>query len=124
MKLLIKRFKIFGCLIRIKILYLLLKYDSGLFVCEIRKILGEKQYNISKHLNILKANMFVNEIKIGRSVLYKIHKTKENQPFFNFILELEKLYKNEIFDFDFEQINQEIKTKENIILRKGYEEKN
>lgn len=114
MILLVEKFKTLGCSLRLKILYLLLKNPEGLFVCEISEILNAKQYNVSKHLNIMKMTMLIEEEKRGRSVLYRVKNAKENIPIFKSILELEKFDKEGIFKFDFKRIKNIVKEKENI----------
>ncbi len=54
---------------RIRIMNLLLTHP-GLCVCEIMDILGEEQYNISRHLKVLKNADLTQEKKQGRWVLY------------------------------------------------------
>ncbi len=68
---------------RIKILWLLLKSDQNLCVCELVDAIGENQYNVSKHLKILKHCKLVKSFKKGRWVFYSIVKSENN--FYHFI---------------------------------------
>ncbi len=99
MKLYVKKYKILGCLTRLRILNILLRHDSGLYVCEIVDILKEKQYNISKHLNLMKMVGLIVEEKQGRRVLYKPNYTKENKDLFASVLYVADTHK-EIFEED------------------------
>ena len=114
MNLLVEKYKALSCILRLKILYLLLKKPEGLFVCELTSILDAKQYNVSKHLNMMKMTMLVEEKKIGRSVLYKIKNIEENKPFFESILNSAKFDTEGIFDFDFKKINNIANEKQDI----------
>lgn len=114
MNLLVEKYKALSCLIRLKIVYLLLKNPEGLFVCELSSILNSKQYNVSKHLNIMKMTMLVEEKKIGRSVLYKIKDIKENKPLFESVLNSAKYDKDGIFDFNYEKTKSIVNKKQDI----------
>ena len=79
----IRKLKAIACGVRLRILNVLLHKEEGLFVCDLVNILGIHQYNISKHLMILKNVGLVSDKKVGRSVLYKIN--SENSVIINFI---------------------------------------
>lgn len=57
---------------RLRILYLLCNVKTDLCVCEIVESLEEPQYNISRHLKILKNTELIRERKEGRWVYYTI----------------------------------------------------
>lgn len=57
---------------RLRIVRLLAGVPSSLCVCEIMDSLGESQYNISRHLAVLKASALVYEEKHGRWVFYSL----------------------------------------------------
>ena len=103
MKLFVKKYKILGCLTRVRILNILLRHDSGLYVCEIIDILEEKQYNISKHLNLMKMVGLVIEEKQGKMVLYKPNYIRENRDLFSSILNVADINKE-----DFEKDNKKM----------------
>ena len=55
---------------RLKIVWVLNRAKTSLCVCEIMDALFENQYNVSRHLKILKTAGLVDEEKIGRWVFY------------------------------------------------------
>uniref|UniRef100_A0A7C6A916 ArsR family transcriptional regulator n=1 Tax=candidate division WOR-3 bacterium TaxID=2052148 RepID=A0A7C6A916_UNCW3 len=59
---------------RLRIIWLLLKAKSELCVCEIMDSLNKSQYNVSRHLKILKNAGLVQERKEGRWVFYSLVK--------------------------------------------------
>lgn len=63
-------FKALSDMTRLKIMWLLLSIDSKINVSEIIDVLGENQYNISKHLKILKNAGLIYEKKEGRWTFY------------------------------------------------------
>ncbi|MCD6221850.1 winged helix-turn-helix transcriptional regulator [bacterium] len=105
MRLCVKKYKILGCLMRLRVLNILLRHDSGLYVCEIIEILEEKQYNISKHLNLMKMIGLIVEEKQGRMVLYKPNYIRENKDLFSSILCVADANK-EIFEKDVKRIEE------------------
>jgi ArsR family transcriptional regulator len=67
-----EKFKALGDETRLRILYLLIKADSDLCVCELTDALEIPQYNISKHLKILRHAGLIAERKEGRWVYFGI----------------------------------------------------
>lgn len=63
-------FKALSDLTRLKIMWLLLSVDSKICVSEIIDVLKESQYNVSKHLKILKKAGLVYEKKEGKWTFY------------------------------------------------------
>ena len=57
---------------RLRIVRLLAGASSPLCVCEIIDSLDESQYNISRHLTVLKSSGLVHEEKRGRWVFYSL----------------------------------------------------
>ncbi|MBS4016313.1 MAG: metalloregulator ArsR/SmtB family transcription factor [Candidatus Latescibacteria bacterium] len=57
---------------RFRIFWILQKADAELCVCEIIDALDENQYNVSRHLKILKFSGLVKERKQGKFVYYSI----------------------------------------------------
>lgn len=72
-------FKALSDITRLKIIWLLLSIDSKISVSEIIDVLEENQYNISKHLRILKNVGLIYEKKEGKWSFY--HYRSSNQPF-------------------------------------------
>ncbi|GEM02915.1 ArsR family transcriptional regulator [Halolactibacillus halophilus] len=63
-------FKALSELTRLKIMWLLLSIDSKISVSEIIDVLEESQYNVSKHLKILKNAGLIHEKKEGKWSFY------------------------------------------------------
>ncbi|MGV8905590.1 MAG: ArsR/SmtB family transcription factor [Acetobacterium sp.] len=63
-------FKALSDLTRLKIMWLLLSIDSKISVSEIIDVLEESQYNVSKHLRILKNIGLIHEKKEGKWSFY------------------------------------------------------
>ena len=64
---------------RLRIISLLILSEKYICACEIVDSLEENQYNISKHLKILKNVKLINENKEGRYKYFSL--TKENNSF-------------------------------------------
>jgi len=64
-------FKTLSDLTRLKIMWLLLSMDSKISVSEIIDVLEENQYNVSKHLKILKNAGLIYEKKEGKWAFYQ-----------------------------------------------------
>lgn len=60
---------------RLRTMWVLQRAHSELCVCEIIDALDENQYNVSRHLRILKNAGLVRENKQGRFVFYSLSKT-------------------------------------------------
>lgn len=69
---------------RLRIIWLLSKASSPLCVCEIMDSLAESQYNVSRHLKVLKGAGLVKESKDGRWVYYSLQGLED--PFRELIL--------------------------------------
>lgn len=72
-------FKALSDMTRLKIMWLLLSIDSKICVSEIIDVLGENQYNVSKHLKILKNAGLIFEKKEGKWTFY--HYRASNDDF-------------------------------------------
>lgn len=59
---------------RLRIMRVLCQANQELCVCEIMDSLNESQYNVSRHLKILKNSGLVQERKEGRWVFYSLSK--------------------------------------------------
>lgn len=57
---------------RLKIIWLLTNIDEKICVSEIVEVLGEQQYNISRHLRVLKDAFMIQEVKEGKWVFYHL----------------------------------------------------
>lgn len=74
----IEVFKALGDLTRLRILLLLLYAHKELCVCELVDALEENQYNISRHLKILRQSGLLKERKEGRWVYYSLDDTSNS----------------------------------------------
>lgn len=72
-------FKALSDMTRLKIMWLLFSIDSKICVSEIIDVLGENQYNVSKHLKILKNAGLIYEKKEGKWSFY--HYRASNDAF-------------------------------------------
>ena len=71
-----KIFKALSDLKRLKIIWLLTNIDEKICVSEIVDVLGEQQYNVSRHLKILKDALLIEEVKDGKWVFYYLSPVK------------------------------------------------
>jgi len=69
-------FKALSDKMRLRIMWILSKANQELCVCEIMDSLDENQYNVSRHLKILKNFGLVQERKEGRWVFYSLTKAQ------------------------------------------------
>ena len=67
-------FKALSDQMRLRIMWILGKVNQELCVCEIMDSLDESQYNVSRHLKILKNSGLAQERKEGRWVFYSLTK--------------------------------------------------
>lgn len=81
----LEKYRALGCDMRFRIMNILINGNNGLYVCEIATILKEKQYNISRHLSILKNASLIEEKREGKFVLYSALFTTENRSLFDSI---------------------------------------
>ena len=77
MKHFIEKFKAVSDETRLRILNLLILSEESICVCEIVDSLKENQYNISRHLKILKTVGLINENKDGRWKYFCLTKSKD-----------------------------------------------
>ena len=76
-------FKALSDIKRLKIMWLLIMIDSKISVSEMIDVLGETQYNVSKHLKVLKTAGLIYEKKEGKWSFY--HYIKGDEEFDNYI---------------------------------------
>lgn len=103
MKKYVEKFKALSDETRIRILYLLLKSDSELCVCELTDSLDIPQYNVSRHLKILRNAGLIEERKEGRWVYFsRIKENKqETEALLNSISNIpESLFSKELKELD------------------------
>ena len=85
----IELFKALSDATRLKIVWLLTNIDEKICVSEIVEVLDEYQYNVSRHLKILKNVKLVEEVKEGKWVFYYL--TPANTEFRQLIQNAVKL---------------------------------
>jgi ArsR family transcriptional regulator len=85
---------------RLKIMWLLNNIDSKATVSEIIDVVGESQYNVSRHLQLLKSAGLVSEAKDGRWVFYSLLPAKS---------EFQKSIKAAVLSIPQELMKEEIK---------------
>jgi ArsR family transcriptional regulator len=73
-----EKFKALADETRLRILYLLINSNTELCVCEFTDALEIPQYNISRHLKILKNVGLIQERKEGRWVYFGLTKANDN----------------------------------------------
>lgn len=66
----IRVFKALSDTTRLKIMWLLINIDEKICVSEIVDVLEEHQYNVSRHLRVLKDAKLIREVKEGKWVFY------------------------------------------------------
>lgn len=94
----IRKIKALSDLTRIRILKVLLEVKNGLCVCEIIDALEENQYNISKHIRVLKDAGLVREKREGKWVMYSVN--YDTGAFEKQLFKIVKLFQGEIFEQD------------------------
>ena len=96
---------------RLRIIWLLIKANTRLCVCEIMDTLNENQYNVSRHLKSLKNAGFLKEEKEGRWVYYSLIDLKNR--FQELILESVSSLPEELFSEESERLKKRLALREN-----------
>ncbi|NRR91808.1 winged helix-turn-helix transcriptional regulator [Winogradskyella undariae] len=73
----IKTFKALSDPTRLKIVWLLTNINEKICVSEIVEVLEEYQYNVSRHLKVLKKANLIEEVKEGKWVFYYLSPIKD-----------------------------------------------
>lgn len=89
-------FKSLSDMTRLKIMWLLLSIDSKISVSEIIDVLEESQYNVSKHLRILKDAGLIHEKKEGKWSFY--HYTPSEDLFDKYVKQTVMAIPKELMD--------------------------
>lgn len=110
MKKYIEVFKALGDETRLRLVNLLLISNKKLCVCELTDALEIPQYNISKHLKILKQAGLIDEMKDSRWVYWSINKDNNfKELIFSSILSIPK----HILKKDYKELNKRLKLRTN-----------
>ena len=96
---------------RLRIIWLLQKSHTRLCVCEIMDSLNENQYNVSRHLRILKSAGFLKEEKEGRWVYYFLANPKTH--FQKLIFEAVSSLPEEFFSEESKRLKKRVSLREN-----------
>ena len=116
-----EKFKALGEETRFRITRILIQAGKELCVCEIEDILNLPQYNISKHLNLLKRTELVIERRDGKLKMYGINENDSlNRSLFNSISSLKGSIDDRIKN-DFNNLDKRLKLRENdqvVVTRK------
>lgn len=96
---------------RLRIIWLLNKANTRLCVCEIMDSLNENQYNVSRHLKVLKSAGFLKEEKEGRWVYYSLINPKNR--FQELILEAVSALPEESFEEISERLKERLSFRKN-----------
>lgn len=97
---------------RLRIFYLLIKTDSELCCCELTDSLEAPQYNVSRHLKILKNAGLVEERKEGRWI-YSFIPKKSSQFKKMLIKTISSMIETKRLKKDLENLNQRLKLRKN-----------
>lgn len=111
MKTYTEKFKALSDETRLRILYLLINSNTELCVCEFTDALEIPQYNISRHLKILKNAGLIQERKEGRWVYFGL--TKENDNFTETILNAISQIPESLLSKDLAELNKRIAIRTN-----------
>lgn len=104
----IEAFKALSDPTRLRIVHLLLSAgETPLCVCEFVDALSEPQYNVSKHLRVLKQKGLLSETKDGRWVYYSIRQS--NAPFFDLLYQAISAISHDILQADKQRLSERIK---------------
>lgn len=98
---------------RLRIMWLLSKANSELCVCEIMDSLNESQYNVSRHLKVLKNTGLVKERKEGRWVSYSLANPVNISRFQELVLETLSSLPKEFFSSESERLKKRLSLREN-----------
>ena len=96
---------------RLRTIWLLNKANTRLCVCEIMDSLNENQYNVSRHLKVLKSAGFLKEEKEGRWVYYSLINPKSR--FQELILEAVSALPEESFEKISERLKERLSFRKN-----------
>ncbi len=96
---------------RLRIIWLLCRSNSELCVCEIMDALNLNQYNVSRHLKILKNAGLIREKKDGRWVYYSL--TKKENRFHELLLQAVASLPQELFARDEKRLKKRMALREN-----------
>ena len=107
----LEKFKALSDETRLRIVHLLIEKNTPLCVCEFTDALEVPQYNISRHLKILRHAKLIEENKKGRWVYFALSKTKD--AFTELIFEAIRKIPKSILSKDLEEIDKRLAIRTN-----------
>jgi ArsR family transcriptional regulator, arsenate/arsenite/antimonite-responsive transcriptional repressor len=107
----LEKFKALSDETRLRIVHLLIRKNTPLCVCEFTDALEVPQYNVSRHLKILKYAKLIEENKEGRWVYFALSKTKDT--FTELIFEAIRKIPKSILSKDLEEIDKRLAIRTN-----------
>lgn len=107
----LKKFKALSDETRLRIVNLLIKKKTPLCVCEFTDALEVPQYNVSRHLKILKNANLIEENKEGRWVYFGLPKLKDE--FTELIMSAIQKIPKDILSKDLEEIDKRLAIRTN-----------
>jgi len=107
----LEKFKALGDETRLRIVHLLIEKKTPLCVCEFTDSLEVPQYNVSRHLKILKHAKLIEDNKEGRWVYFGLLKTEDD--FTKLILEAIRKIPESILSKDIDEIDKRLAIRTN-----------
>ena len=107
----LEKFKALSDATRLRIVHLLIEKNTPLCVCEFTDALEVPQYNVSRHLKILKHAKLIEENKEGRWVYFRLSQTEDT--FTKLILKAIRKIPKSILSKDLEEIDKRLAIRTN-----------
>ena len=107
----VEKYKALADETRLRIVYLLLHSDTALCVCELTDALEIPQYNVSRHLKILKNAGIVVERKEGRWVQFRLAQSKT--PFVESLLDSIRHVPKSLLSKNMRELNKRLQIRQN-----------
>jgi ArsR family transcriptional regulator len=107
----LEKFKALGDETRLRIVHLLIEKKTKLCVCEFTDALEVPQYNISRHLKVLKHANLIEENKEGRWVYFGLSKNED--AFTKLVMEAISEIPKSILSKDLEEIDKRLAIRTN-----------
>ena len=107
----LEKFKALSNATRLRIIHLLIEKNTPLCVCEFTDALEVPQYNVSRHLKILKHAKLIEENKEGRWVYFGLPKIEDE--FTELIIDAIRKIPKSILSKDLEEIDKRLAIRTN-----------
>jgi ArsR family transcriptional regulator, arsenate/arsenite/antimonite-responsive transcriptional repressor len=116
-----EKFKALSDETRLRIMHLLLKAEKGLCVCEFTDALEVPQYNVSRHLKILKNSGLIREQKEGRWVYFSL--IKKEAGFINLLHQTIESIPQALLENDITELHKRLAIRTNGVCLTGIQKK-